>query len=496
MWHGRAWRQGLQDPDRPVTRARIFAVLGLAAAAVGIGVVVFASGAFGGSSPSSSADNTYPTSIATLERRTLTAQTQVDATLGYDNPATIVAPAGTAPSAVLQAQQTVSTGESQLAAARATASADGKALTQAQATLAADRQKLAVDCAGNEAASAGGATTPSPCATDAQAVTADEQAAAQAQAKAQSDTQAVSAAQTSVAGARVSLAQARASATPYGQSSTYSALPAVGQIVRRGEALYEISGQPVLLLYGSAAPWRAFVPGMTPGRDVAELNRSLNLQGDAFTSATAAAIRALQSAHGATPTGELLLGSVVFEPGAVRVTSVTPTLGATVQPGSVLGITSNRRVVTIALDASTQASVKVGDPVTITLPDQSTTPGRVTYVGTVATTPPDQGNGNGPSSPTIEVDVTPTHPAATGRLDQAPVTVSITTDSVKDALVAPVAALLALSSGGYALEVIGAGGVHHLEAVEPGLFDDNEGLVQVTGTGVSAGQRVVVPGGQ
>jgi hypothetical protein len=477
-----------------MTRARIFAGLGLAAVVVGVGVVVFASGAFGGSSPSSSSDNTYPTSVANVERHTLTAQTQVDATLGYDNPATIVAPAGTAPSAVLQAQQTVSTGESQLAAARATASADAKALTQAQATLAADRQKLAVDCAGNEAASSGGATTPSPCATDAQAVATDEQAVTQAQAKAESDVQAVSAAQTSVAGARVSLAQAQASATPYGQSSTYTALPAVGQIVRRGETLYEISGQPVLLLHGAAAPWRAFVPGMSPGREVAELNASLHLSGDAFTSATADAIRALQSARGGTPTGELLLGSVVFEPGAVRVTSVTPTLGATVQPGPVLGITSTRRVVTIALDASTQASVKVGDPVMITLPDQSTTPGRVTYVGTVATTPPDQGNG--PSSPTIEVDVTPTHPAATGRLDQAPVTVSITTDSVKDALVAPVASLLALSSGGYALEVIGAGGVHQLEAVETGLFDDNEGLVQVTGRNVSAGQRVVVPGGQ
>jgi hypothetical protein len=105
----------------------------------------------------------------------------------------------------------------------------------------------------------------------------------------------------------------------------------------------------------------------------------------------------------------------------------------------------------------------------------------------------DQGGG-GSSPPTIEVDVTPSDPAATGSLDQAPVNVSITTASVKDALVVPVAALLALGSGGYALEEIGSNGAHRLVAVELGIFDDARGLVQVSGTGVAAGQRVVVPG--
>jgi hypothetical protein len=187
------------------------------------------------------------------------------------------------------------------------------------------------------------------------------------------------------------------------------------------------------------------------------------------------------------------------------VTGVTPTIGAAVQPGPVLTTTSTAREVTIALDAGQQSDVAVGDPVAITLPDQSTTPGRITYVGTVATTPSsssDQGGGGGggggggnggSSSPTIEVDVTPTHPAATGRLDQAPVSVSITTGRVHDALVVPVNALLALASGGYAVEVVGADGTHHLVGVTAGLFDDANGLVQVTSAGLAAGQRVVVP---
>ena len=179
-------------------------------------------------------------------------------------------------------------------------------------------------------------------------------------------------------------------------------MPPVGQIVRRGDTLFGISGEPVVLLYGPVAPWRAFMAGMSPGKDVAELNANLralgygsDLAGDRVHSATAAAIDAFQAAHGLSQTGELLLGSVVFEPGALRVTTVTPTLGATVQAGPVLGITSLVRQVTIALDAAQQSDLKVGDPVTITLPDNSTTPGRVSYVGTVATVPASSDQGGG-----------------------------------------------------------------------------------------------------
>ena len=244
------------------------------------------------------------------------------------------------------------------------------------------------------------------------------------------------------------MASARASATVYGQSSTFTELPSVGQVISRGQTLYAIGGRPVVLRYGSPA------------------------------------------------TRELPLGSVVFEPGPVRVTSVTPTVGQAVMPGPVLGITSTARQVKVALDAAQQASVKVGDAVTITLPDNQTTPGRITYVSSVATSPSSSGAGRGggeeESSPTIEVDATPTDPAATGHLDQAPVNVEITTESVQGALAVPIDSLLALAGGGYAVEVA-EGRVHRLEAVSLGLFDDADGLVQVSGQGVSAGQRVVVP---
>jgi hypothetical protein len=72
------------------------------------------------------------------------------------------------------------------------------------------------------------------------------------------------------------------------------------------------------------------------------------------------------------------------------------------------------------------------------------------------------------------------------------VTVDITNAAAHGALAVPVASLLALAGGGYAVEVVEADGTHHLVGVTTGIFDDQAGLVQVTGDGVDAGQRVVV----
>ncbi|MGH3492762.1 MAG: peptidoglycan-binding protein, partial [Sciscionella sp.] len=221
----------------------------------------------------------------------------------------------------------------------------------------------------------------------------------------------------------------------------------------------------------------------------------LDASSDEFSWATKVAVERLQAAFGVDETGALSLGQVVFLPTAVRVTTVSATLGGQ-SGGTVLLATSTTRQVSIALDAAEQSQVKKGDKVMITLPNNRTTPGTVTSVGTVATSSSSNSSSsdNGPgSTPTITVKVTPTHSAATGTLDQAPVQVSITTASVGNTLVVPVTALLALAGGGYAVEVIGAHAVHSLVPVEPGLFDDAAGLVQVAGSGLRAGQHVVVP---
>ena len=320
--------------------------------------------------------------------------------------------------------------------------------------------------------------------------------------------------------------RARSDGSPYSvinqAHGAYTALPTLGQVIRQGHALYRVNDSPVVLLYGSTPAYRTLSAGES-GPDVAELNTDLVALGYAtsaqlrsgsavFGSATTTAVEKLQAALGMPRTGTLSLGQAVFEPVAVRVTSVPVQPGAIAQPGeAVIQGTSTTRQVQVALDASQQTSMAVGDKVSITLPNSQTIPGVVSSVATVATCPSSSGSGgpssgsapsgtdtcssggSGSSTPTITVGVTPSDPAATGKWDQAPVQVGITTDSVPDALVVPVTALLAQSSGGYAVEVVGAGARNHLVPVSLGLFDDAHGLVQVTAPGLAAGQEVVVP---
>lgn len=282
-----------------------------------------------------------------------------------------------------------------------------------------------------------------------------------------------------------------------------TALPRIGQVVTQGQVLLGVNGAPVVLLYGPIPAYRALTEGLQ-GADVAELNADLIALGyatttrlpagsDEFTWWTKSGLEKLQAALGVTQTGVLALGQAVFVPGAIRVTSLSAVLGAAAQPGQpLMQATSTARQVSIALDASQQAEVAVGDKVAISLPNNQTTPGVITSVGTVATTPA-SGNSGSSSAPTVTVLVNPTVPAATGTWDQAPVNVTITTGTVSNVLVVPIDALLAQIGEGYAVEAVDADGIHHLVPVTLGLVDDADGLVQVGRSELVAGQRVVVP---
>jgi multidrug efflux pump subunit AcrA (membrane-fusion protein) len=134
---------------------------------------------------------------------------------------------------------------------------------------------------------------------------------------------------------------------------------------------------------------------------------------------------------------------------------------------------------------SQQGYVKAGDRVQVTLPDGRKVKGRISEVGRVAQT---QGSGQEQTT-TIPVTVTLDNPKAGGRLDQAPVDVFVTTQTRKGVLAVPVGALLALKEGGYAVETVDAAGQHRLVAVRLGVFSD--GMVEVAGTGLGAGMKVV-----
>jgi len=282
---------------------------------------------------------------------------------------------------------------------------------------------------------------------------------------------------------------------------TLTWLPPAGKAIRQGHALYRVdNGSPVVLLYGRVPAWRALGEGVR-GADVSQLNRNLVALGDAgraevaalgwdyFSWETRHGVQQLEEDLGVSfPSGSLPLGQVVFEPGALRVSQVTGSLGGAAA-GPVLTATSDRHVVTIPLDVSQESEVKAGDRVTVTLPDGTTTPGVVSSVGTVATT-----SSSGPdATTTIPVQVKLTDPRAAGSLDRAPVTVNITTGSSPGPVLAvPVGALLAQASGGYVVAVAGSGNTRRYVPVRLGIFDDTSGLVQVTGA-LSPGQRVVVP---
>lgn len=298
-------------------------------------------------------------------------------------------------------------------------------------------------------------------------------------------------------------------------SGTYTWLPVPGRAIKPGQALYRVDNQPVFLLAGRVPAWRSFELGMTSGPDVAQLTAALiaghfatgllTAASDEFTWATAAAVERWQATRGLTQTGQIPLGEIVFLPGAIRVGAWQTDAGGTAQPGQEpYLVTTGRRVVTVPVNPDMPV-VQAGQSVSIILPTQAATPGRVTSIGPLpaaaspggaggsAGTSGSAGGGSG-SSPaqgaTSFLFIAPARPAATGTGDGVPVQVSLAVQVARHVLSAPVTALLALAGGGYGMEIVLPSGAHRLVGVHTGIFAG--GLVQVSGTGLTAGSKVVV----
>ena len=405
------------------------------------------------------------------------------------NPAQTRAALSTAQLA-LSADRTAATDTAAVAAAgdaQARASVDN-----AQANVAADQSQLTID-QGNPANQQ---KVPGDQATlqhdqaglsAAQAslrltVARDLQANHQAQARVSADTVALAVAQTA------------ANSGP----GIITRLPAVGDQVTRGQTLYEVDNHPVPLFLGDRPLSRQLNTGAAVGPDVHELKDNLAALGFAagdlgsdgvFNAATAAAVSRWQASLGVAQTGTVQPADVVFAATALRVTALHATLGASLQGGApLLDATSTVAVVNVLLDASNEALVKVGDLVVINLPAGTNTPGTVQSVSrvAVASASPNPGSGAAPRA-TIAVTVTLAAPASAGGLDQAPVTVGITSQQHNGVLAVPVNSLLALEEGGYAVKLL----TGNLVGVQTGLFSD-DGMVEVTGA-LHVGDRVEVP---
>ncbi len=276
---------------------------------------------------------------------------------------------------------------------------------------------------------------------------------------------------------------------------TITSLPESGAILDLGDALYSVDTVPVTLLEGDLPMYRALQRGLE-GRDVEQLERSLVDLGydpddevrvdEEFDYDTRDMVKRWQESLGVAETGRVLISDVVFLPEPVRVASVPAEVGQPVQAGSQVILTSgSSTVVSVALDSADQGIVAEGDAVVVVLPDDTRTAATVTSVGTVAIRNL-QGEGS-----YFEVEVTLDDPDAAADLDEAPVSVEVVTEEATDVLAVPVSALLALSEGGYAVEVVHDDGSTTLVGVDGGMFAD--GLVEISGSGIDAGTAVVVP---
>jgi hypothetical protein len=160
-------------------------------------------------------------------------------------------------------------------------------------------------------------------------------------------------------------------------------------------------------------------------------------------------------------------------------------VGRPVNDGSsVLATTESSSVILVNLPADDQDLLAVDMEVTVGMPDGSEAAAIVTDISGIATR---LSSGEVVFETTIRLlDTT-----VGADLDQAPVEVMVVTDSRTGVLAVPVTALLALAEGGYAVEVDSGDATTNLVAVEPGLYAD--AWVEVTSTGLVAGDRVVVP---
>jgi membrane fusion protein, multidrug efflux system len=121
-------------------------------------------------------------------------------------------------------------------------------------------------------------------------------------------------------------------------NGTITWLPSVGQVVKPGQALFKVGGEPVILMDGRTPAYRDLSASDSAGQDILELNRNLvdlgfNPDGivvdDEWQAATTAGVEALQASLSETETGSLSLGRVVFLPGDQLVSTVDATLGST-----------------------------------------------------------------------------------------------------------------------------------------------------------------------
>ena len=280
-------------------------------------------------------------------------------------------------------------------------------------------------------------------------------------------------------------------------------MPSDGRTITRGQPVYQVDAESVPLLYGSVPLYRTLRTGST-GSDVLMLEQNLKALGysgftvgSTFDANTAAAVEKWQKALGRPATGEVQVGDAVVAPGPRRVAKAGLAMGNTLT-GSVLTWTGTDRVITVDLPVEYAELARQGGKSTVTLPDSTTVNAVVTDIGTPtssnsssgANTPQDSSDVSSNSEAVIPVELTVQEPEKLGTYQAASVSVEFADESRENVLAVPVTALFALPQGGYAVEVV-TGSTTAYRKVTLGMFGN--GMVEVSGAGITAGTVVEVP---
>ena len=275
-------------------------------------------------------------------------------------------------------------------------------------------------------------------------------------------------------------------------------VPASGTVLTQGDVLYRTGTETAYLMRGNLPAWRSFEAGMEDGEDIRQLETALRDLGyfdyepdDHFSWATTSAIMKWQKELDMPQTGTIPLGRVVFTSGDMRVGTVTARLGDRVAADTELyDVTSTTQVVDANIKLSDQKLAVVGTTVTIKLPDAKTTTGTITSVGT-----PTEKSGSGENKDSkervIPVTVVPDDPSVTSNFQEVSVTVGLPSEKRENVLSVPVGALVALSPEQFGVEVVQDDSTTKRVPVTTGLFAG--GRVEISGDGLTEGQRVVVP---
>jgi membrane fusion protein, multidrug efflux system len=283
-----------------------------------------------------------------------------------------------------------------------------------------------------------------------------------------------------------------AQSTIKGQGGILTWMAGVGTTVKRGKPLYKVDELPVIALYGRVPMYRDLTPG-DKGVDVQQLEKNLRALGftgfdvdSEYTTATAWAVKNWQQDLRLPRTGTVERDRVVFVPGAVRIAAQKGKI-ADPAAGDVLAYTGRAKVATADIDAADQSLAQVGTKATIRLPDSTTVRAKVTAVGTVAST---SSTSDDDKTPTVKVTLRLAEQKGLGSLDSAPVDITLTAERHKDVLTVPISALLALTEGGYGVQVVDAEG-SRIVTVKTGMFA--AGRVEVSASSLKPGLTVGVP---